>query len=161
MEVQGLLAGPPKIVTDRYGTGTITHQLDTSFLYDEVDVAGLNAVKLRVCLTRADYTSIAIVICDGSTTEMEGAEPSPILSVRQNAVQGAAANAAVATGPNAGGYTGATGTVHVFISGDSLNDVLFLALGGTVAKLKIGTKRTGGSDVIGNRVQIEATRVEG
>lgn len=161
MQVHALLVGKPKIITDRKGDGASTTLLDTSFTYDVVDVAGLNAVKLRLHLDRTDWTSITVVVFDDSTTEMVGASPVPILTVRQNANAGTSANAAVATGPTAGGFTGATGTTHVWISTDVLDDVLFLALGGTVERLKVAVKRTGGNAVAGNRVQIEATRVEG
>jgi len=161
MNVLGRLASAPKIITDRKGDGASTSLLDTSFTTDSHNVAGLNAVKLRIHHAQADSTSISIRVRDGSTTTLSGAASPPLLSVRQNANQGTAANAVQASGPNAGGYVGAAGTVHVFLAADAADDVLFLALGGTVAVLEVQVKRTGGSAAAGNKVGVEITPVEG
>ncbi len=156
------LAGAPQIVTDRKGGGVGANLLDTSFTTDRITgLKGINALKLRLHLDRTDWTSITVRLADATPTEMVGAGNPRILSVRQAANQGTGANAAVSGGPNDGGFTGATGTDHVFISADDRDDVIMVALGGTVDELLVGVKRTGGTAVAGNRVQIEARRVEG
>lgn len=161
MLVPGRLTGSPKVITNRSGAGASTTLLDTDWTTDTYPVGGLDAVKLRIHHAQSDSTSIALRVRDGSATTLSGAGSPALLSVRQSANQGSAANAVQASGPNAGGHVGAAGTVHVFLAADEADDVIFLSLGGTVAVLEVQVKRTGGTLIAGNNVAVEITPVEG
>lgn len=153
MDILTRQPGPPEIIIRRNGAGLTTALLDGTWRGTSKSVRGLNAIKLRLRHAQADSTSISIRCSDNSDTDMTSADAAPIASVRQNATAG--------SGETDGGRLPSTGTVHVIAAADPANDIIFLALGGTVDKLLVEVLKTGGTAVAGNWIEVEFTPVEG